>query len=80
MRLRATVGLVLWAALVWALPYAGLMLGGQPLDDFLAFPPRPRAIAHAAFSWPAFAFYTLPVAGTIALYAFAVSRARFAMG
>ncbi|MDX1375757.1 MAG: hypothetical protein R3357_09365 [Burkholderiales bacterium] len=80
MRLSAILVLVLWAALVWALPYAGLMLAGQPLGDLLAFPPRPRAVAHAPFAWPAFAFYAVPAAGAIALYAYAVSRARFAMG
>jgi hypothetical protein len=79
MRLRAIVVLVLWAALVWALPLAGLMLAGQPVDAFLDFPPRPREVAHAPFAWPAFALFALPVVAAAALYGFALSRARFAM-
>ena len=80
MRVSALVVLLLWAALVWALPLLGLLLAGAPIDAFLVFPPRPREVAHATFSWLAFAFYALPVAGAIALTAFAMARARFAMG
>jgi hypothetical protein len=79
MRLRAIAVLLSWAALVWALPLAGLMLAGEPLDAFLAFPPRPREVAHASFAWWAFALYALPLAAAVALYAFAIFRARFTM-
>jgi len=79
MRVRVLVVLLLWAALVWVLPLLGLMLAGKALDAFLAFPPRPREVDHASFSWLAFALYALPVAAAVALYAFAVTRARFAM-
>jgi len=79
MRLRAVAVLVLWAALVWALPLLGLLLAGQPIAATLEFPPRPRLAAHAAFSWPAFVLYAAPLAAAAALYAYALARARFAM-
>ncbi len=79
MRVRALFALMLWTALVWGLPLLGLMLAGAPIDAFLVFPPRPREVAHLPFSWLAFALYALPVLAAIALYAFAVTRARFAM-
>jgi hypothetical protein len=78
-RLRATGVLILWAALVWAAPLLGLKLAGQPIAEFVAFPPRPRFVPHAAFSWIAFALYALPFAAAIALYGYALAKARFAM-
>jgi len=78
-RLRATAVLVLWASLVWALPLLGLIVAGQPIAEALEFPPRPRVVTHAAFSWPVFVLAVLPVAAAAALYGFALARARFAM-
>lgn len=80
MQLRAVVVLLSWAALVWALPLLGLLLAGQPIAERLGFPPRPGVVPHAAFSWLAFALYALPVAAAVALYGFALGRARFTMG
>jgi len=79
-RIRALAALLVWGALVWAAPLAGLIATGQPIDAFVAFPPRSRAIVHAPFSWDAFALYALPVVAAIALIAFALARRRFVMG
>ncbi|MGH9602916.1 MAG: hypothetical protein ACRD24_11065 [Terriglobales bacterium] len=35
-------------------PLAGVWLTGQPLDQYLEFPPRPASSAAAGFSWTAF--------------------------
>lgn len=71
--------LLAWAALVWALPLLGLVAAGRSISAYLDFPPRPGAVAQAAFAWPMFALYALPVAAAVALYGFALARARFAM-
>jgi hypothetical protein len=78
--LRALAALLVWGALVWGTPIAGLMAAGQPVDAFLDFPTRTRAVVHAPFSWVAFALYALPVAAAIALYGYALATTRFIMG
>jgi hypothetical protein len=80
MRLRALAALLVWGALVWGAPITGLMAAGRPVDAFLDFPPRTQAVAHAAFSWVAFALYALPVVAAIALYGYALAATRFVMG
>jgi len=79
-RLRALAALLAWGALVWAAPLAGLLATGQPVDAFVAFPPRTREVVHAPFSWVAFTLYALPFVAAIALTAFALARRRFVMG
>jgi len=78
-RLRAIGVLILWSALVWALPLLGLMSTGQPITGFLEFPPRTHFVPHAPFSWTAFALYALPFAAAIMLTGYALANARFAM-
>jgi hypothetical protein len=75
-RLRAISVLVLTMALVAAAPLAGLALAGQPLADYLRFPPRTEPIAHAPFAWHAFIAASVPAAAAFALYFAALVRAR----
>ena len=46
--------LLLIAALLLGLPIAGAFVGGQPILQYLEFPPLTRYRVPAAFSWPAF--------------------------
>ncbi|MCX6995810.1 MAG: hypothetical protein NTV49_01675 [Kiritimatiellaeota bacterium] len=46
------VGLLL--GLLLGLPLLGVWLAGQPLADYLEFPPLTRHVEHADFSWPVF--------------------------
>jgi hypothetical protein len=75
-RAKAAAALVAGALLVWGAPLAGLALAGLPLAPHLDFPPRTQAVAHAPFSWIAFAVCALPALGALALYAVALARAR----
>jgi len=52
--------------LVCAAPLAGLALAGRPVAPFLGFPPRTVYIAHAGFSWIAFALFSLPALAVVA--------------
>ena len=76
MRLRALLALLAAAILVWGAPLAGLALAGRPLEPYLEFPPRTEPVAHAPFSWLAFALLSLPVLAAAALYAYGLARAR----
>jgi hypothetical protein len=76
MRLRALLALLAAALLVWGAPLLGLALAGEPLAPFLEFPPRTQFVAHAPFSWLAFAALSLPALAAAALYAVALSRAQ----
>src|SRR3970282_2696764 len=76
MRPRAVLALLAAALLVWGAPLAGLALAGRPLAPYLEFPPRTGAVAHAPFSWLAFALLSLPVLAAAALYAYGLARAR----
>lgn len=76
MQLRAIAVLLLWAALVWALPLLGLVAADAPVSEYLDFPPRTRFVPHAPFAWSVFLLFALPVAGAIALYGFSLANAR----
>jgi hypothetical protein len=56
---RPTVLVPLFAALVAALPLAGLWAAGRPLSPYLSFPPLTRHVPHAPFSWGVFAAYAV---------------------
>jgi len=43
------------AAMLLGLPLLGVMTAGYPIGRYLEFPPQTRYVAHAPFSWPAFA-------------------------
>jgi len=72
----ALAALALAAVLVWAAPLVGLALTARPLAPYLGFPPRSARIAHAPFSWSAFALLCIPLLAALALYAAALLRAR----
>jgi hypothetical protein len=76
MRARAAVVLVLGLALTIALPILGLSLAGEPIAHYFDFPPRTEQVAHASFSWSAFALYAFPFLVLLALYGVGFSRAR----
>lgn len=76
MRLRALAALGLYAALLVALPLAGLVVAGKPVTPYLAFPPRTEFVPHAPFAWGPFAVLALPACGALALFAVALARAR----
>jgi len=58
--------------LLLGLPLLGVWLAGQPLAQYLEFPPRTRYVPHAPFSWMAFVILG---AGTLAVVAPFVWRA-----
>ncbi|MEX2239526.1 MAG: hypothetical protein WD775_02410 [Burkholderiales bacterium] len=76
MRPRALLALLAAGIAVWGAPLAGLALAGRALAPYLEFPPRTEAVAHAPFSWFAFALLSLPVLAAAALYAYGLVRAR----
>ena len=65
------VNVLLGLSLVVGLPLLGVVLTGQPIQPFLAFPPQTRLVHHAPFSWPLFVGLTLFIAmalGPVVLY------------
>lgn len=76
MRLRALLALLAAALVVWGAPLAGLALAGEPVSPYLEFPPRTKFVAHAPFSWGAFAVFSLPTLAAAALYLVGLARAR----
>ncbi len=53
--IRKTLLLVTIAGVLVGLPFVGLALSGKALAPYLEFPPATRQLAHAPFSWAAFA-------------------------
>src|SRR5262249_6306129 len=51
-------------------------LAGEPVAEYLGFPPRTAQVAPAPFSWAAFAVFSLPALAALALYAAAIARGR----
>ena len=49
--------LTVMAAMLLGLPLVGIRLAGAPVGPYLEFPPATRPVAHAPFSWTAFAIY-----------------------
>lgn len=75
-RIRALAVLILWTAIVWAVPLLGLAAAGHPVLGYLEFPPRTHFVAHADFAWGAFVLFALPAVGALALFALALVNAR----
>lgn len=71
-RWRSLLVLVAAAALVWAMPLAGLLFAGRPVAPYLEFPPRTEAVAHAPFSWLAFALVAAPSLAAFGLLGWAI--------
>ncbi|HSV92656.1 MAG TPA: hypothetical protein VLH81_06255 [Desulfobacterales bacterium] len=58
--------LAILAGMLAGLPLLGAWLAGQPPACCLQFPPDPGSVAHAPFSWPAFAFLSTLTAAVLA--------------
>ncbi len=58
--------LAILAGMLAGLPLLGAWLAGQPPACCLRFPPDPGSVAHAPFSWPAFAFLSTLIAAVLA--------------
>ena len=65
---RAGAALLVGALIVCAAPLAGLALAGHPVAPFLQFPPRSGSVAHSAFSWFAFALFSIPAIVAVAAF------------
>jgi hypothetical protein len=74
--LRAFAVLAASAALICAAPLLGVLAVGRPVSPYLHFPPRSALVAHAPFSWTAFAAYSVPAIAAAALFVIALARAR----
>jgi hypothetical protein len=68
------VKVLLVLSLIGGLPLFGVALLGNPLAPYLEFPPQPRSVDHAPFSWPMFAGITLLVVLTLAPMLLRVAR------
>lgn len=64
--LRFLLLLVPLVLMLVGLPLAGIALAGKPLATYLEFPPQTEYVAHADFSWWAFAATALLVAAVVA--------------
>ncbi|MFZ0134629.1 MAG: hypothetical protein WAK95_18985 [Desulfobacterales bacterium] len=53
------------AVMLLGLPPLGVWLAGMPLRGYFEFPPGPRTIAHAPFSWTVFALYAVLIAASV---------------
>jgi hypothetical protein len=51
--------------MLMGLPMLGIILAGYPIDRYVEFPPETQYVAHAPFSWIAFAGYSLFILGVI---------------
>ena len=52
---RKILTLLAFPAFLLGLPLIGIGISGQPVTDFLVFPPRPELIENRPFSWTVFA-------------------------
>ncbi|MFZ0613970.1 MAG: hypothetical protein WAM73_17145 [Desulfobacterales bacterium] len=53
------------AVMLLGLPPLGLWLADIPLPAYFEFPPGPRTIAHAPFSWTVFGIYAVLIAASV---------------
>jgi hypothetical protein len=74
--MRAALTLLVGMAIAWFAPLVGLIVAGQSIARFTAFPPRAYAVAHAPFEWGAFIVLSIPALGALMLYGIALARAR----
>jgi hypothetical protein len=74
-RHRWTIGATAVSAIV-ILPLCGVLAAGGSIEPYLEFPPRTKAVVHAAFSWPAFIALTLCTMAALAPFVCRVSQAR----
>ncbi|MCJ7773895.1 MAG: hypothetical protein MUP22_12280 [Desulfobacterales bacterium] len=69
---RWIIKLVITGGMLIGLPFLGVILAGYPVIQYLEFPPQTRYIAHASFSWVAFAIFALFI--LIAVFPFIIQN------
>ena len=63
--LRFLLKFIILGGMLLGLPLMGVYLAGYSVDRYLEFPPKTRYIAHAPFSWPAFAVLTIIILAVV---------------
>ena len=58
---RFLIKFLIMAAMLLGLPLLGVMAAGYPIGRYLEFPPQTRYVAHAPYSWSAFAIITFSI-------------------
>ena len=61
--------LIILTVMLLGLPMLGVFTAGYPVARYLEFPPHTRYVAHAPFSWPAFAVIALSILAVVLLMA-----------
>ena len=74
--MRPRAALALTAGLAVAAPLAGLALDGRAAAPYLEFPPRTTPVAHAPFSWLAFALFSVPAIAAVTVFAVSLAKAK----
>jgi hypothetical protein len=80
-RLRSMTQLlwsVLGLTLLLGLPLIGVWVAGQPVSDYLAFPPKMLPVPHAPFSWPIAIGLALAIGSAIMPFLLRITRERSA--
>ena len=62
---RFLIKFLILAIMLLGLPLLGVFAAGYPVARYLEFPPQSRYVAHAPFSWPAFAAIALSVLAVV---------------
>jgi len=62
--------LIILAVMLLGLPLLGVLAAGYRVARYLEFPPQTRYVAHAPFSWPAFAAIALSILAVVLPLAF----------
>ncbi len=74
--MRALMVLGVSSVLLLGLPLLGVVLAGQALTLYLAFPPVSRQVKHAPFSWLAFGAFALIIGATLLPFVLRVCKER----
>jgi hypothetical protein len=72
---RWTIALMALFA-IFVLPLFGVWAAGRPLEPYLDFPPRPRFVVHAHFSWPVFLLFAGGIVASVAPFIWRILYAR----
>ena len=62
---RFLIKFLILAFMLLGLPLLGVLAAGYPIGRYLEFPPQTRYVAHAPFSWPAFAAIALGILAVV---------------
>ena len=74
MALRWIIASISLIAIV-VLPLCGVLLTGRSIEPYLEFPPRPRFVTHAPFSWPVFLGLAVGIVAAVAPFVSRIVRA-----